>query len=280
MTGTTLAEQIQMRALLPSPLIFLIAMAVALIVVPTLCWSASAPLDFPPTKLTIYDSDGTEKIGHALYQLETVGGKQFVRGENRYLNGEYDIERDEIEVRPSSGGLQRLLTFRHEFFDADGTPQILDVADFRAGTGECTIFEGKIPVVNKKTFEYPRDTYAGAAVLIPLQNALRRGVTKEISFHDFNCVPGPEVFKVRAVPALPQSWDYYPGRTVKVRVTPNFGWITFMLLPFVPDIDAWFDPSEDWRFVGGKFARYYKGREILLVREPPGASATKSGSGS
>ncbi|MGH7932938.1 MAG: hypothetical protein ACREQN_07180, partial [Candidatus Binataceae bacterium] len=205
-----------------SSVLISVIFAVALVVMPAPSWPAPASLDFPPTKLTIYNSEGTETIGHALYSLETVGGKAFVHGENRYLDGEYDIENDEIDVKPS-GGLQRLLTFRHEYFAPNGSLQIVDVADFRAKTGSCTVFEGNVPVVNKKTFDFPRDTYAGAAVLIPLQYFLRRGVTEGISFHDFNCVPEPKVFKVRAKAAPLAAWDPYPGRVVKVRVKPDFG---------------------------------------------------------
>jgi len=37
---------------------------------------------------------------------------------------------------------------------------------------------------------------------------------------------------------------------------------------FVPEIRAWFSPSKDWRFVGGRFTRYYRGPEIILVLVP------------
>ena len=44
------------------------------------------------------------------------------------------------------------------------------------------------------------------------------------------------------------------------------GWINAVIAPFLPRIQAWFDPSEDWFFVGGQSARYYKGLKYLMVR--------------
>jgi hypothetical protein len=52
---------------------------------------------------------------------------------------------------------------------------------------------------------------------------------------------------------------------VRVDIKPDFGWLNFVAALFVPEIHAWFSPSDDWRFVGGKFRRFYKGPEIVLA---------------
>jgi hypothetical protein len=226
--------------------------------------AASENIDFPPTQLTIYNKSGTEMIGHSIYRLDTADGHKVVFGENRYLDGQYDIERDEIET--SQDGRPRLLTFEHTFFAADGSRKEADSANFRAGWGQCVSYKNGTPSVTRKHFDFPPDTYAGAAVMIPLQGDLRRGVTSHIEFHDFNCAPGPGIFKVRALVQPPHTWRFYPGKLVSVRIKPEFGWWDFAISMFVPEVDLWFDPAEDWHFVGARFSRYYKGEEVLLVR--------------
>jgi hypothetical protein len=52
---------------------------------------------------------------------------------------------------------------------------------------------------------------------------------------------------------------------VEVRIRPDFGWLNFLIAPFVPEMDAWFEPLRDWAYVGGKEGRFYKGPEIVLV---------------
>jgi hypothetical protein len=52
---------------------------------------------------------------------------------------------------------------------------------------------------------------------------------------------------------------------VRVDIKPDFGWLNFVATLFVPEIRAWFNPTDDWRFVGGKFTRFYKGPEIIMA---------------
>ncbi|MGH8011347.1 MAG: hypothetical protein ACREQ4_02450, partial [Candidatus Binataceae bacterium] len=204
-----------------------------------LAWAAA--IDFPPTRLTIYNYAGTQLIGHSVYRLKTVAGKKIVFGENRYLDGQYDIEHDEI-VPGVRGGAPRLLTFEHDYFAADGSRQITDKADFQTGAGSCTQYHDGIASVHEKHFSFPSDTYAGAAVMIPLQDDLRRGVKGPIEFHDFNCVPGPSVFTVRAFVQPAGPWRFHPGQLARVVIKPYFGWWNFAVEMFLPQFDVWFNP--------------------------------------
>ena len=89
---------------------------------------------------------------------------------------------------------------------------------------------------------------------------------ESVTFHDFNCIPGPQLLKVTASSSPPAPWTYYPGELVRVNVEPDFGWINVVISPFLPRIQAWFDPREGWFFVGGESSRYYKGLKYMMVR--------------
>jgi hypothetical protein len=139
-------------------------------------------------------------------------------------------------------------------------------ANFRTGEASCTVYENGRPRVSSSRLDFPLDTYSGSTVLIPLDYYLRRGSRGPISMHNFNCVPGPEILSIKTDPRYPAYWDHYPGQLLEMRLKPDFGWLNMLITPFVPPIDAWFDPSKDWEFVGSRFYRYYKGPEITFVR--------------
>jgi len=50
----------------------------------------------------------------------------------------------------------------------------------------------------------------------------------------------------------------FRGEVARVDIKPGFGGLNFIAAPYVPAIRAWFSPSDDWRFAGGDFTRYYK----------------------
>jgi hypothetical protein len=223
-------------------------------------------LDFPPTDYTVRSVDGRSVIGHAHFAVTTdADGLVTVRGAYRFLDGEYD--NDEATLRPSTdGALPRLVRSHHAFFHADGSPDRESQTDVAAGSGSCTVYENGQAQVKSAHLDFPTDTFAGDAVMLPLQRFLRDGGNGSISFYDFNCIPGPKLLKVTAH-ALPASpWFYYPGDLTQVEVEPDFGWINVVIAPFLPHLQAWFDPAEDWFFVGGQSARYYKGLKYLMVR--------------
>src|SRR5205085_12683892 len=56
----------------------------------------------------------------------------------------------------------------------------------------------------------------------------------------------------------------------------DLGWLTAVIGPLLPELRAWFDPSRNWLFVGGQFSRYYRGEQIIVVRQGPPSIDRKS----
>jgi hypothetical protein len=239
----------------------------ALVTVPiwlTAAITYAGPFDFAPSEFNIMDANGS-LIGRSHYEVAPDGnGYAIAFGEDNLSNGEYDIERDKLELRGEDQA-PRMVTFEHTFFNADGTLQRASTANFQTGIASCIQYQNGEPQAHSTVLQFPPDTFAGAAILIPLKGDLFLGQRNEIVLHDFNCVPGPEILKVRANAQPPSQWAYFPGELVRVDIKPDFGWLNFILALFVPEIHAWFSPSQDWRFVGGKFTRFYKGPEIILA---------------
>jgi hypothetical protein len=225
-------------------------------------------IDFPPADFTILNADGSQVVGHSKYTVATSnGGVQVVMGEDRYLNGEYDIERDRLEMRePSQTPV--MLSSEHTFYRRDGSVERLNRADFRSGEASCLHHERGKEVIASDKLQFPPNTFAGPVVVLPLQQFLQTGGRGAMELYVFNCVPGPKIFKVKAEPKIAAPWAHYPGKVVQVDVTPDFGWLNIIIAPFVPQIHAWFDPSWNLHFVGGEFSRFYRGPQIILARAP------------
>jgi hypothetical protein len=223
-------------------------------------------MDFPMSSdFDILNGDGSELVGHAHYDFTPTGrGSYRLRGENRFHDGEYDVEVDEIRAsRPP--GLATMTTYRHDYFATDGALERVAAADVGTGEGSCTTYEAGRPEARISKIEFPSDTYAGSTVLIPLVHHLRRGFSGPILFHNFNCVPGPKLLTIKAYPPARAAWSHHPGELVAVRIKPDFGWLNALIAPFIPRMDAWFEPRRNWAYVGGKSGRFYRGPEIILV---------------
>jgi len=54
-----------------------------------------------------------------------------------------------------------------------------------------------------------------------------------------------------------------------VDIKPGLGWLDAVVAQFLPQLRAWFDPSDNWTLAGGEFARYFRGPRIMLVRKIP-----------
>ena len=62
--------------------------------------ACAGPFDFPPSDFEIMNADGTQVIGHGHYEVTPNGnGYAAALGEDRFKDGEYDIERDRLELR-------------------------------------------------------------------------------------------------------------------------------------------------------------------------------------
>src|SRR5439155_5493987 len=172
-----------------------------------------------------------------------------VRGEAHYLNGEYDVENDRLEPNPD--GVPHLTNFMHEFYNADRTPQLLAQADFKSGTAECRRYrKGGAAESASISQSFPDDTDAGVALIVPIAYGLREG-DREVKFHAFSCVRNPKVLAVKArVDAGETQWQFHPGKLARIDVRPDMGWMNVFAAPFLPTISAWFNPHDEWDYVG------------------------------
>jgi len=231
--------------------------------------AAAGPFDLRPSDFAIIDAaEGTQVIGHGHYEVTPDGPSHATAfGEDHFNDGEYDIERDKLEMR-GDVQLPRMVTFEHTYFSANGILQRANKANFQTGLASCIQYENGRPAVLTTVLQFPPDTFAGAAIILPLKGYLLRGKKNGIILYDFNCVPAPKIFKVEAHTQPPSTWAHFPGEVVQVDVKPDFGWLNLVVAPFVPEIRVWFSPSDDWRFVGGQFTRFYKGPEIILALVP------------
>jgi hypothetical protein len=238
-------------------------------------------LDFAPADYTILSPDGATILGHTHYSIEALGNIDVLRGENRYLDGEYDRETDRLELSaPDAPPI--LAAYEHDYFDRNGFPTLVTRADLKAGAAECVRYENGRPTSVTGTFDFPSDTFAGASLLIPIVYRLRADSSRPIYLHAFSCVPDPRVLRVEAKPGESAKWPLHQGEALAVDVRPSFGWWDLLLEPLLPKLQAWFDPADRFSYLGGTIQRYYRGPWVELVRETngrPGEAANGSSSG-
>ena len=61
----------------------------------------------------------------------------------------------------------------------------------------------------------------------------------------------------------------YPGDLFRLDMRPDLGALNLLIAPFLPTMDAWFNPNDNWNYVGGEFDRYFRGPHVMTVRMPP-----------
>ncbi len=229
----------------------------------------SAPvLNFPPSDFDILSVETGQLIGHGHYVVDQTPSSLILHGENRYLDGQHDIEEDKLTVA-ANRSMPQLTSFRHDFFNADGSPSADARLDLRTGFGVCgKALAGKLEV-DEERLQIPGDTYAGASVLLPIQELVgQRDRARIMKLHVFNCAPTPKLIAVDLkLGSGAQAWNEYPGELEKIDIKANFGFWTVVIQPFIPKLAAWFDPSQDMLLVGAQLQRYYKGAKIILVRK-------------
>ena len=243
----------------------LLTVAVALVACLAARDAGAAGLGFRTADFTILSADGAA-IGSVHFQVDdSHPGSEVVTSMARYNDGQYDVERDEFDTRKAVE-LPGMSAYAHNFFRADRTPFLRSEVNFVTGAARCTSYQGAQPVVMSKTLVFPPDSYAGAAMMLPLQKSLREGHSGPIVMHDFACMPDPRLVKVEAYAQTPAPWNHYPGELVRTNIKPDFGWLDYLIAPFVPVMHAWFSPSDDFHFVGAEFSRFYKGPQVILAR--------------
>lgn len=212
--------------------------------------------------------DSGEVIGHSRYELRRGRDNLLIgRGQARFKDGEYDWEYDTLKLRP--GNAPSMLTLDHKFYNADGSMQREVWADFRTGQASCTRYDNEVARTDGARLDFTPDSYGGSAVVLPLEHFLARHSNGPFKLQALNCVPKPRLIAVQARVRQPAHWSEYPGKTVEVDIKPDLGWLGAVISPFLPELRAWFDPSDNWTLAGGEFARYFRGPRIVIVREFP-----------
>ena len=224
--------------------------------------------DLTTTDLTILNPDTREVIGHGHYNVTKLDGAALFEGENRFLNGEYDREQERVEGI-GDGAAPVLVSYQHSFFNADGSPESIDALDTKTGLLACTHFSDGTPEVRQMKAKLPADIYVGSTQLMLMVGRLREG-SSDLSMHTFICFPGPRVVALKVTrPATSVKWAMYPGNLVKLELIPDLGWIGTLAAPFIPKAYGWFDPADDFNYVGGLFDRFYRHHNLMMVRTPP-----------
>ena len=229
---------------------------------------SAEPLSFPPTSFSILKPDTGVAIGRARYRVEATRDGGILRGENGYFDGQTDVETAHIEIA-ADGGKPKLTEFDHTYYNVDKSILRRGHVDLKSGAATCIDNSAGQKSVQSDVLTIPDDTWAGASILIPIQNFLRagdKGITRPL--HAFGCAPSPKIFAV-GVNIDPGNavWATYGAEAIRVEVRPDFGVLNFVLAAFVPRLHAWFDPNDRLAFVGDEAARYYKGDPIMLVKK-------------
>ena len=229
--------------------------------------SAVSDSDFGGLQFKILSSNGKQTIGYTRFTVLKSSSTEEIKGETRYLDGERDSEDELLDLAPLTYTL-RLDTYQHSFFNVDGTLQMVDMVDAKSGAASCTKYTLGTMKVRKSRLDVPADSFAGASGLMMMVDSLRHG-GREISFHAFACAPGPEIFGVKAsLPDRSEHWHLYPGNLVRLDMSPDLGVLNVLIAPFLPTMNAWFNPDDNWNYVGGEFDRYFRGPHVLTVRVP------------
>ena len=241
-------------------------------------WPASSAnaLSFPPTNFAILNPDTGTVFGRSRYRIDSAGDGATLRGENGYFDGQTDIEVARLKLS-AQGNLPKLVEFDHTFYNADKSILKRSHLDLRSGAATCIDNSGGQRSDQSAVLDIPDDTWAGASIVIPIQDLLRAGVKGESRpLHVFNCAPGPKIFTI-SVNFDPGNavWTAYGAEAMRVEVRPEFGWLNVFVASFVPKLHAWFDPNDGWTFVGDEAARWYKGPKIMLVKRRHEAADAK-----
>jgi hypothetical protein len=230
--------------------------------------SSASGFDTGGLQFKILSSDGKATIGYTRFTVLLKDSTEEVKGETKYVVGERDAEDELLDVAAPTY-TPRLETYKHSFFNADGTLSMVDTLDAKTGVASCASYTSGKMKLRKSQLEVPADSFAGASGLMMMVGSLRHG-NREIKFHAFACAPGPEIFSVAAsLPVRAERWPFYSGDLFRIDMRPDLGALNLLIAPFLPTMDAWFSPADNWNYVGGEFDRYFRGPHVLTVRVPP-----------
>ncbi len=232
----------------------------------------AASISFPPTNFKIVAPDTGLTIGQSRYSIEGVADGAILHGTSHFNDGQSDVETGRL--LGVGEGLPKLVEFDHTFFSADGSVLERAHVDLRTGASTCTHTNAGVRSDASAVLQFPEDTWAGASVVIPIQHFLRSSDKSLPSLHVFNCAPEPKIFAISLqTDPGPAVWTPYGGNALRVEARPDFGWLNLVVTAFVPRLHIWFDPGNEWTFVGDEAARFYQGTKIMLVKSTVDAAA-------
>ena len=214
-------------------------------------------------ELKVLGADGRQTIGTTRFTVSSDRWSETIKGETRYLDGQHDNEEERIQL---VNGTLKLEKYEHSFFGADGATIMVDKLDTESRIATCSRRADGIMKVRTSEFDFPADTFGGGSQLLFVMAKLREGPRK-IDFHGFACIPGPRVFHVAAsVPERAERWPFYRGDLIRLDLRPDLGaGLNLVIAPLLPKTEAWFDPHDNWQYVGGEFNRYFGGPHVLQV---------------
>jgi hypothetical protein len=221
--GTELAHLLAMGKQITSAMIIVCILIISVVAHASDSGAGNSDgLKIEPVSFTILNPDSHEVIGHAEYKSEYLNSHITVWGENRYNNGEYDIEHDDLALNESDA-LPTMEHFEHTFFNADGCQKLTARANPRTGDASCVSHEAGRKHELSKKLEFPSDSYADAAAVVAMERAFRDG-REHIAFHAFDCAPGPALAPIIAERGDENEyWAGYPKPLRCVELTAKLG---------------------------------------------------------
>jgi hypothetical protein len=228
---------------------------------------SAAPLSFPPTSFVILNPDTGIAIGRGRYRVDNNGESATLHGESNYYDDQSDVETAELQLGAGADP-PKLVEFDHTFFNADGSIQRRAHLDLKSGAATCIDNSGAEKSEQAAMLTIPDNTWAGASVVIPIQDFLRaRDKGSAHAIHVFNCAPGPKILAISVkIDPANAVWAPYGAEAIRVEVRPDLGWLNVFVAALVPKLHAWFDPNDGFAFIGDDATRYYKGPRIMLVK--------------
>src|SRR5258708_19362613 len=130
---------------------------------------------------------------------------------------------------------------------------MVDRLGAKSGIAWCTSYSAGQSKVRKSQLEVPADSFAGASELMMIVGSLQHGI-REIRFHAFACVPGPQIFSVEAsLPNRSERWLLYPGDLARLDMRPDLVPFNLLLAPFMPNMATSFNPTHNFNYLTHAF---------------------------
>ena len=114
-------------------------------------------------------------------------------------------------MRSPGPTLQKLDTYQHSFFNADGTLHMVDALDAKSGVASCTSYTGTMKV-RKSRLDVPKDSFAGASGLdddggeFCVAGFVKSGFMRSHARRDRKCLRSGQRFPIES-----EHWPHYPG---------------------------------------------------------------------